>query len=299
MSAREILAKIDSLPPMPAVAAKLLQAVSDPDIGAREIATWLERDPGMTANLLRLCNSPFYGLRNQVTSVRQAASLLGLTKVAQISLTLLASRHLAPPQRGYDLAAGELWKSSVTSALAAELLAEETRYPSPGTAYTAGLLQDVGKIALAEFVGEALPRIRGLVEAEGLPWDEAELRVVGLPHTEAGAILLARWQFPEILVESVRTHHDPSRATLDPALARISHVADALTMTLGVGLGADGLAYALDESSLESLGLSGRERIDSLVEDLAGRVRRADELFASGAPREAARAHGRPRPGHS
>jgi putative nucleotidyltransferase with HDIG domain len=292
VNAREILATIESLPTMPAVAAKLLQAANDADVGLREIGTWLEHDSGMTTNLLRLCNSPFYGFRNRVTSVRQAVSLLGLHKVVQISLTLLASRHLVPEQKGYGLAAGELWRSSVTAALAAELLAEEIGYLNLGTAYTAGLLQDVGKIALAEFVGDALPRIRVLVEEEGLPWEQAELRVVGMPHTEAGAILLTRWEFPEILVESVRAHHDPSRAVLDPALARISHVANALAMTLGAGLGADGLAYALEEASLESLGVSDRGRIEGLMAELAERTRRADELFASGAPRVAGLANG-------
>jgi HD-like signal output (HDOD) protein len=282
MSVREILAKIDSLLPMPAVAAKLLEAAADPEASLSRVAAWLERDAGMTANVLRLCNSPIYGLRVQVNSVRQATNLLGTKKLVQIAVTLLASKHLAPPQSGYQLAAGDLWRSSLTSALAAELLAEEAAYRDPSAAYTAGLLQDVGKIALAEFVDGALLRIRELVEAEGLSWEEAERRAVGMPHTEAGSILLTRWKFPEILVESVRTHHNPSEATLDPALAHLSHVADALTMTLGVGLGADGLAYALDDASLESVGLTDRGRIEAVVERLAERVQRAESLFGAG-----------------
>lgn len=278
MSVQEILAKIDALPPMPAVAVRLLEAARDPDADLGQVASWIERDPSMTANLLRVCNSPFYGLRREVTSVRQATGLLGLKKVVQIAITVLSSRYLTPPQSGYALASGELWRSSVAAAVAAELLARETGYPDASAAYTAGLLQDVGKIALADFVGDAIPEIRRQVE-QGVPWEEAESRVVGLPHPEVGALLLERWGFPSALVESVRTHHAPSRARLDPALARISHLADALTMTLGVGLGADGLAYALDEESLRALGFREREDLDALVERLTESLRDAGDLL--------------------
>ncbi|MBE0617166.1 MAG: HDOD domain-containing protein [Proteobacteria bacterium] len=281
MNVQEILARIDTLPPMPAVAVRLLEAAQDPEVDLGQLASWLERDPAMTANLLRVCNSPFYGLRREVASIRQATSLLGLKSVVQIALTVLASRYLTPSQPGYDLASGELWTSSLAAAVAAELLAQEVRYPFPSTAYTAGLLQDVGKIVLADLVGGVLPEIRQRV-AEGVSWEEAERQVVGLPHPEVGAVLLERWGFPANLVESVRTHHTPSLARLDPNLARISHLADALTMTLGMGLGADGLAYALDEESLRALGFRESRDLDLVLERLSERLRNAGDLIRVG-----------------
>jgi HD-like signal output (HDOD) protein len=178
MSLPKILARIQRLPPMPAIAVRLLEAANDPNADLGRVASWIEKDPSMTANLLRLCNSPFYGLFKQVTSVRQAASLLGMKKMVQIALTVLSSRYLSPSQTGYALVAGELWKNSVTSAVAAELLAEMVHYRKPNTAYTAGLLQDLGKIILTEFVGDALPRIWQLVEQERVSFDEAERRIV-------------------------------------------------------------------------------------------------------------------------
>jgi HD-like signal output (HDOD) protein len=279
MNVQAILGKIDALPPMPAVAVRLLEAAQDPNVDLGQVASWLERDPAMTANLLRLCNSPLYSLRREVTSVRQATSLLGLKRVVQIAVTVLSSRYLTPAQFGYDLAAGELWRSSLAAAIAAEIVAERVGYPNVSTAYTAGLLQDTGKIVLADFVGGAISEIRRLVEEEGVPWEEAERRTVGLPHPEVGAVLLERWGFPAALVESVRTHHRPTEARLDPILARISHLADALTMTLGQGLGADGLAYDLDKTALQALGLHGERPLDALVEALAERLDQAEELM--------------------
>ncbi len=280
MTIETILSRLDALPPMPAVAVRLLNAAQDPDVDLARVAEWIERDPAMTANVLRACNAPIYGLRTRVTSVRQATSLLGLRKVVQIALTVLASRYLTPAQDGYALAAGELWRSSVTAALAAELLAERARYPAPGTAYTAGLLQDLGKIVLAEFVAPAVGDIRRLVDEEGVGWQEAEARVVGLPHPEVGARLLERWGFPEALVESVRWHHDPARATLDPGLARLSHLADAFTMALGQGLGADGLAYPLDEASLALARISSPQDAEEVLAVLHERVLAAEDLFS-------------------
>lgn len=280
MTVQEILSRIDSLPPMPAVAVRLLEAAQDPNADLGKVASWLEKDPAMTANLLRLCNSPFYGLRREVTSVRQAASLLGMKKVVQIALTILSSRYLSKGQPGYGLSAGELWRSSVVSAVAAELIAQEARYANPSAAYTAGLLEDLGKIVLSEYVEGGLARIWDLVEREGLSFEEAERRTVGLDHPEVGALLLERWGFPPALVEAVRFHHHPTGATVDPRLARIAHLADALTMALGMGLGADGLAYHLEDEAFTALGLTDRDRLDALLATLGAQLAQAEGLLA-------------------
>jgi HD-like signal output (HDOD) protein len=279
MNIQEILNQIDSLPPMPAVAVQLLEATQDPDVDMAQVAGLIERDPAMTTNLLRACNSPYYGLRREVSSIRQATGLLGLKKVVQIAVTVLASRYLTPAQKGYDLDPGELWKSSIAAGIAAELLARECRYPHSSTAYTAGLLQDMGKIVLAEHLGELLPQIRHLTEEQQMSWEDAERQVVGITHPDVGANLLQRWNFPAALVESVRCHHRPSAASLDPMLSHLSHLADALTMTLGMGLGADGLAYALDEESVVALGLDQPGRLDAVLVKLAEQLKQAEDLL--------------------
>ncbi len=285
MSLAQILARLESLPPFPEVAVRLLQTCRDPDVELAAVAALLERDPAMAANVLRVCNAPYFGLRGRVSSVRHATSLLGIRNVLQITMTVLSSGHLASPQVGYGLGPGDLWRTSVASALAAELVAQETSYPQVETAYTAGLLQDVGKIVLAGFVENAADAIQALL-AEGMAWQEAEARALGMTHPEAGARLLSRWGFPAAIVDAVRTHHRPSEATVDPTLAAISHLADALKMTLGVGLGADGLAYELDEGALGALGLAEPSRLEGLVAELGRRVSGAQEWFgAAGADR--------------
>ncbi len=280
MSLTQILARLESLPPFPEVAPRLLRACQDPDVDLAAVAALLERDPAMAANVLRVCNAPYFGLRGRVASVRHATSLLGIRNVLKITMTVLSSGHLTSPQAGYGLGPGDLWRNSVASALAAELVAQEIAYPRVETAYTAGLLQDVGKIVLAEFVEDATEAIRNLLAA-GVAWQEAEERAIGTTHPEVGARLLSRWGFPAAIVEAVRTHHRPSEAAVDPALAAISHLADALSMTVGVGLGADGLTYELDEGALAALGLAEPRRLEGLVAELARRVSGAEDLFGA------------------
>jgi len=280
MSLPQILARLESLPPFPEVATRLLRTCQDPDVDLATVAALLERDPAMAANVLRVCNAPYFGLRGRVASVRHATSLLGIRNILQITMTVLSSGHLASPQVGYGLGPGDLWRTSIASALAAELVAQEISYPQVETAYTAGLLQDVGKIVLAEFVENAAEAIQALL-ADGMAWQEAEGRALGMTHPEVGARLLSRWGFPEAIVEAVRTHHRPSEAAVDPTLAAISHLADALKMTLGVGLGADGLAYELDESALGALGLAEPSRLEGLVAELGRRVSSAQDWFGA------------------
>lgn len=275
-----VLARIDSLRPMPAVAVQLLNAAQDPDVDLAHVARWIEHDAGMTANLLRYCNSPLYGLWSQIASVRQAVSVIGMKQVIQMALTALSSRYLSPSQPGYALAPGDLWKNSVAAAIASELLASETKYPNPATAYTAALLQDIGKVVLAEFIADSRPSPNEV--GEGLSFDEVERELTGASHAEVGALLLTRWGFPDALVESVKFHHAPAGASIDPALAKLSHGADALTMTAGIGIGADGLLYRLDEEALRDLGVTGSERFQTLMEKFALRLRKAEALFALG-----------------
>jgi len=282
MIIQEILKKIDSLPPMPAVAAKLLDVLGSPDVDLSELSGLIERDPAMTANMLRICNSSYYGLRTKVSSMRQAAGLLGLKKIVQIAMSIFASKYLSPEQSGYSLESGELWKNSVSSAIAAELVAEEVGYSNSGAAYTAGLLQDIGKIILADYVDNAFVEIEKLVKNENIAWEDAERRVVGIPHPEVGAMLLERWGFPAALIDSVRSHHNPMEAEIDKPLAYISHFSDALVLTVGIGLGADGLIYSLSDEALNRLGIKDKTRVEALIEALMGKIKLADDLFLFG-----------------
>lgn len=280
MSLGEVIGRIGALPPMPGVAVQLLKAAQQPNVDLAHVARWIEHDPAMTASLLRVCNSPlYYGMRSQVLSVRQAVGVLGLKHVVGVALTFLSSRYLGAAQPGYGLAAGSLWRNSVGAAIACELLAEKAKYANPSAAYTAGLLQDIGKIVLSDLVAACGAELWSLAEVESVGFDGAEAQVLGASHAEAGALLLERWGFPVEFVESVRFHHEPSKAVLDPQLARLSHLADVLTMSAGIGVGGDGLAYRLDREAAEGLQLHDPGEFEALMRAFVARFEKADTLL--------------------
>jgi putative nucleotidyltransferase with HDIG domain len=279
MNLEDIVAKTQELPPMPAVAAQILEAVNDPDVGMNEFAKMVSSDPGMTTNILKLCNSSFYGFSKAISSVQQATNMLGSKKIAQIAMTVLSSRYLTGAHVGYDLGAGELWKHSIITATAADLIAKNCNYPDLSRAFTAGLLQDIGKIVMATFVEDNRETIMDVASRSENDFIAAEKEIIGHSHAEIGAYLLETWNFPAILVESVRYHHKAELATLDPRLAKISQLANAVTMQIGIGIGADGLNYRISDETAKSLGYKNSEDLENLIIVLAEKIMTSPEAL--------------------
>ncbi len=279
ITAREIIDKIDNLPPMPAIAVQLMEAASDPDVDMNVVASWIARDPGMTATLLKLCNSSFYGFSKKVSSIRQAAAIFGLNKITQLAVTALSSRYLVGASSGYALASGELWKHSITTASAAEKIAMKSGYGDTGLAFTAGLLHDIGKIIIHEYVGDRLGEIREKAETGNIGFLMAEREVLGFGHSEVGAMLMEKWNFPNALVDAIRYHHNSEAAETDVALARIVQMADAVSMTMGLGLGADGLCYNLPKGILDKLGISDDEAYQEVIIYVAEKIKESPEAL--------------------
>lgn len=272
ISLQEIIGRIDNLPPMPSVAVQLIEAANDPDVDLNTIASWISKDPSITAMLLRLCNSSFYGFQKEVSSIRQATSLFGMKKIIQLALTAMSSKYLAGTTSGYDLATGELWKHSIITATAAEKVAALAGFSDTGTAFTAGLLHDIGKIIIHEQVGDQLEKIRQTAETGNIGFLNAELKVLGFSHAEAGALLMERWNFPSKLVDAVRFHHDSQSALVDPTLAGIVQAADGITMIMGLGMGADGLCYNIPDELVSSLGLDKPGAIEKIMMSISQKL---------------------------
>ncbi|MEJ5357946.1 MAG: HDOD domain-containing protein [Desulfobacterales bacterium] len=252
-----IVGRIRSVPAMPATAARLLPLLSDPAADARRVEEVLRHDPGLTADLLKIANSAYFGLPARVGSVRQAVLLLGWKRLLQLVMTLSMSGLMRQPLPGYDLPRGALWRHSVAVSVAAERLIALLKIPDGDAVFTAALLHDVGKIVLAQFVREELGRIEALV-GKGLSFDVAETVVLGVNHAEIGGKVLEAWALPPGLVEAVRLHHDPERCARDCPVSDLVHVANAI----GGRLDAEERGVAPPEASpevLDRLGLGGQD----------------------------------------
>lgn len=252
---RDILAKVHAVPPLPEVVFKLQKYCNDPNVSYPELAKVIEVDPGLTTSLLRLANSAYFGCERTIGSVQYAMTRLGLKRVYQMVLAVCVAPMTRKPIRGYDLTPAMLWQHAIATAMAAEYLARELGQAEPADAFTAGMLHDMGKIVLGNFVEVDMGRIRTLVEQRGIPFDEAEREIVGTDHASVAASLLHRWQIPERIVTAVRYHHHPSGCADPEPLLDIVHVADVLCRDVGWGMGADAMLYRFDPASADRLAL--------------------------------------------
>ncbi len=206
----KVLDEILTLPSLPEIVAEVTALVNDPDTGIAEIAKVIERDPALSMKLLRLVNSAFYGTRNEVTSIELAAALVGgrVLKNLVLNASVLKTLEGLGKKKLFDH--HEFWAHSISCAVLAKLIgekAEKGHLIDPEEAFTAGLLHDVGKIIIEQFLSDDFIQILEVIKAEGLPFSEAEERAGCLSHAEIGAALAEKWGLPLNLAHAVRYHH--------------------------------------------------------------------------------------------
>jgi len=252
---KKIASKLNSFPSMPGAAVKLLALIDDPDINVTQIEQILGQDPGLTANLLKLANSAYFGIPSKIGSVRQAVLLLGLKRLIQMVIASCVSAIMDRPVPGYDLSPGELWRHSIAVTVAAEGLVKELKVEAAEEIFTAALLHDVGKLILGDFVQDDFKKIENIL-SQGITFETAENMVLGVNHADIGAEILRRWSLPQALVNAVRWHHDPESTDQADIMLDIVHVANVLCLMIGVGAGRDGLQYKPSEVAIRRLGLA-------------------------------------------
>ncbi len=284
----DIVNEVDSLPPLPDTVVKLINVINDPKSTIEQIVTAVKYDQAVTGELLRLCNSAYYGVSRRITSISDALVALGNVKVLQMVMTVHANSLLTSGQRGYGLEPGVLWKHSVAVAIASSSLATRLRLPNANLLFTAGLLHDVGKTILNEHVADRFVEIVRRVKEDKLSFVEAEHNVLGFSHEEVGAMVAEKWKLPDDIVRCIRYHHNPG--CLDPPddLVDTVYLANCICLLLGVGLGEDGLWYRADETVMERHQLHEAD-LEITGAEMLVELQRVQQLFAhssqvSGAP---------------
>ena len=256
MEIERIIEEIDTLRPISHVSDKIMQILLNPDCNLSELVDIIKYDQSMTANLLRVCNSSYFGLKKQIGSIKQAVAYLGMEKVACLVMMGNSAENFKRAQRGYDLDEGELWRYSVSSALIAQDLAEKRHLDNVYLIFTSALLKDMGKLILNNYVEHSLDAIMREVQERGLTFIEAEKEILGIDHAELGARVAERWNFSPAMVNIIRNHHDSYKASPDDWALPIIYLADSICMMVGIGVGSDGLAYRYYQDVLDRLNFS-------------------------------------------
>jgi putative nucleotidyltransferase with HDIG domain len=254
-----IMKKIDSLKPIPQVAHKIMSIVEDPESSLSELSKVIEYDSSVTANLLKVANSAYFGRPGKFDSVHQAIVYLGMDHVVDLVLLASGADNLKPEQTGYDLQKGDLWKYSVLSALIARELSEKKSIGKPHLIFTAALLKDIGKVILDQYVGDVIKEINAIVVDQDLTFREAEKQVIGIDHAELGGMVAKSWNFSPKMVEIIQNHHQPQKSSISEMESSIVYLADTICMMMGVGGGLDGLAYRFHKEVVKRLQFTERD----------------------------------------
>ncbi|MDJ0721139.1 MAG: HDOD domain-containing protein [Desulfobacterales bacterium] len=251
---QKIMDKVEAFPSIPGSALRLLELVDQPDASIQDIEDVLRLDPGLTANVLKLTNSAYFGLPSKVGSVKRAVMLLGLKKLKQLIMASCMSAVMDKDIPGYDLPAGELWRHSIAVSVAAEGLVRELDLESGDDIFTAALLHDVGKLVLGQFIDDDYGAFKAAA-GNNVSFERAEKEVLGTDHADIGARILEQWSLPAELVHAVRWHHNPEMAADILPMTDIVHVANMLCLMLGIGVGREGLQYQPSPVVTRRLGL--------------------------------------------
>lgn len=264
-----LVEKTKDLPSLPDAAIAVMRESESPTGSATNVAAHLARDVSLSARVLRLANSPYYGMSGDVVDLQQAVVVLGMRCVRNLAVVAGTYTWLSQPLKGYRLEPGDLWDHSISVAVGSQLVANQTKGICGETAFTAGLLHDIGKCVLSVWLENKIDLAFRYAQREQVPFYEAERKLLGFDHQDVGGYLAQNWGLPQVFVESVATHHQP--AGDKPSVVDAVHVADFLTMTAGFGLGGDGLQYGLDESAFERLKLETKD-LDCLLDTFVTEV---------------------------
>jgi putative nucleotidyltransferase with HDIG domain len=212
---------------MPAQADELLRLARSGDAAPRQVLQIVERDPALAAMVLRLVNSAAFGLAHEVTDLQLAVVLLGLGQLRALAMAASMAALFAPTEASEDA-----WQHAFATACAARALAEELHPAIADTAFTAGMLHDIGRLVIAGPVAADIPAVTALAELRSDALLTAEHELLGADHSQIGAALAERWDLPQDLITAVADHHVlPAAGQRTPAVASLVYVAEALCAT--------------------------------------------------------------------
>jgi putative nucleotidyltransferase with HDIG domain len=268
----DIIQSVAGLRPMPANVTRVLREVDRSDISIGSLAGLISLDQALAALVLQMSNSAALGYARTCSTVYDAIMHIGLSRLKTILLASTATDMIKRGLSGYRLGEGELWHHSLVTAVAAEWLAQALRYPNPEEAYVSGLLHDMGKLLLDQFVLSNYSMIVFYVQRYQLPLWQVEEKLIGIDHARVGGLMAEHWNFPVHLVDAIRFHHTPSFARINQQLPAIVNLANSFSGEFQQG-NPDLFSFELHPESMNIL------KIDSVKVEILKTKMRASGVF--------------------
>ncbi len=236
MSILELQSKVKELKTLPATFYRICELLDDPHCSAMKMGKEIASDPVIATKILRIANSSFYGFPSRIDSIPRAVAVIGFTGIRELVLATSVIDIFVRQVDGSDLNRQDFWKHSLGCAVAAKTIGKYLRNMEVEELFTAGLLHDLGKLIIDQYLTESFITIMNLArERKTISISEAEREVLGYSHTQVGAMVGQKWRLPPIIMESISCHHSITSTLKFPRQTSVIHIANSIAKAIGIG----------------------------------------------------------------
>ena len=274
-----VMRSMEEIQPIPQVALKILRLINEEEHDIKELTEEIRQDQVICAKTLKFCNSAVFGCIKKIESLENALAFLGFKNLVKLAISTLMGNFYGRSDAGYSLCKGGLYHHAVGTAIISEKLANLTAKVKPGLAFTAGLLHDIGKVVLDQYIASAYPLFYRQLFEEETDFSAAEKTNLGIDHTQVGGDLAVRWFLPDSLIDTIRHHHKPENALRNFELTYIVYLADLLMSRFHAGLELERLSTETLSTKLGTIGFS-TEKFSDIVDLIPAGVFKSEPELA-------------------
>ena len=279
---KRIAQNVLSLPALPTIIAKMIELIDNPRTSASQLTKLISTDQVLTAKILKLANSAFYGFPRRIGTVNLAIVVLGFDTIKDLGLSVSIIDRFKQRDTNSSFDMSRFWEHSIACGVIAKLLARNVRIRITGEMFVAGLLHDIGKLVLSQYFSKEFEEISDRILQYGESFHQAEHKVLGTGHAVIGSWLAEKWNLPAQLVETIAFHHDPENAPAHSQIAAVIQFADYLCKWRGIGYSGDSVIPQICESTVQLLNVRMKDDgIDSdyYIEMVDGELEKAETFI--------------------
>ncbi len=275
------IAEVGELATLPEVTVKIIQIVDNPRSTARDLHDVIKNDPALSARILKVVNSAFYGLPGQISNIDRAIVLLGLSAVKNIAIAA-SMTHLFHGGAIIDGFSGaEVWKHSIATAVASRLVTKAQGRPAFEESFLAGLIADLGLLVERQVFPKKLAEIVSRFSSGGGDFCALEQEIIGADHQAFGMALATKWRFPQALCTTIGYHHNPlDLAQINRELPTLVHVADLLACRNEIGYCVHPTDCEVGTELVEVLKIPAAS-VDTILAELPEQSAAAERIFTA------------------
>ena len=271
---RELAGMVKDIPTLPVIYQQLFQIMQDPEFSVPHVSDLIAQDQALSAKILHLVNSAFYGYNKQIKTISRAVVILGFRAVRSAALAISVFDYFKDEGETNGVNMKDFWVHSIAVATTCKVLAEEAKVTQQEEAFVVGLLHDVGKLIEKRYFADDFGDLCRAAQEQHLTWFGGEQLLFQINHATIGKAVFRAWDFPSTVVDAIHYHHEPEKAGTVPQMAALVHVADYVSYEMRLGAPGAYPPSTCSPAALKVLGLTLAQ-----VEELHGRIR--EELDSS------------------